>query len=302
MLEDRALPSITTFTIDPTASALSLHARADSLIGHVDMQEQAPGSLTTSYQGTVTADLDLNGRTITFLDDGNDAMAINSGGWRPHRPIPSDYGGQAQFSGITALMSVRNVVVAATSTPLDFGADGSFASNQTFTVASGDAAFKFTFFGRNGHGGFSMAGQTGNNGAPAGNLQVTDTQYLLTMPVDFVSVQVLSLGGFEITITTELYGTISAAAPLSSTAGGRAGLAVAAGVPAATTMGASHVVGTGLPGVVETPALITQTGTPTQQVDIGDPGGQTIVLATADRAAPSDLLALEMDAGTFVTI
>jgi hypothetical protein len=74
-LEDRTVLSPVTFTVDPANSQLTLSGD----VGGSQIQEQGPGSLTTSATGSFDTDVDLAGQTITFIDDGPTATAIDSG-------------------------------------------------------------------------------------------------------------------------------------------------------------------------------------------------------------------------------
>ena len=67
VLEDRTLLSPTAFTVDPSQSSLTLSGSLNTPFGMATLMEQGPGSLTTTYGGTITADFDLSANTISFL-------------------------------------------------------------------------------------------------------------------------------------------------------------------------------------------------------------------------------------------
>jgi hypothetical protein len=269
-LEDRTLLTMITFNIDPSNSSLTLSADFDAgFLGRGHLDPQAPNSLTTSYEGTLTTDLDVNGQTIKFLDDGHNAVADDSGNWVPHPRYPANYGGMGSISGAMAEMAFRGIVLSVTSGTLAIDNTGNFPSTQLFTYTSGHDDCKFTFFGRHGHTTFDLTNMNGTNGAAAGNLQVTDTQYELTVPVDFTASKTFNISGFNIAVKLELYGSITATAPLTSVPDNNTStlgsLAVAATAPSNVIMAGSNVT-----SLVQTAAvdwLITTVATGSQKED-----------------------------------
>lgn len=143
-LEDRLVLSPTTFYVDDTQSFLTLSGN----ISGIQVQEQAPGSLTTAYTGAFVADVDFDNGAITFFNGGNDVGAENSGNWRPDEnnndvPAPANYGGMISFLG-TGHAAVRNLNVGASSdalalTSLGDGVSYTFPNDETLTINSGTA-------------------------------------------------------------------------------------------------------------------------------------------------------------------
>jgi hypothetical protein len=194
-LEDRTVPTAYSFALDPTQSALTLSATIMTPLGNGTLQEQAPGSLTTSYEGNITADVDLGGQTITFLQDpnGNDSYADINGNWEPGRggtPGTSDladYGGQGMISIASAKVAVRDITAAMTSDPTALNSDGTFASNQTMVITGGSADYSYhiPIFG-DGGGNFDLTGQSSQQdpSTAAGTLVISGTVYTLVLPVN----------------------------------------------------------------------------------------------------------------------
>src|SRR3954452_2482132 len=85
------------FTIDPLSSSLSL----SGTVAGFALTQQGPGSLTTTYSGSINADFDSS--TIQF-NSAAAAAAIN-GNWQPlpgggSGSAPANYGGQASLGGL----------------------------------------------------------------------------------------------------------------------------------------------------------------------------------------------------------
>lgn len=116
-----------TFTVDPARSSISL---GGAVVGNT-ISEQAPGSLTTQYDGTLAAD--LTDSNITFTGTGT-LNAKDSGTWSPAAngepgSAPASYGAKATSFLANATAAARNVQFTATSSPLPI-ANGSFDSAQ----------------------------------------------------------------------------------------------------------------------------------------------------------------------------
>jgi hypothetical protein len=178
-LEDRTVLSPATFTIDPTQSSLSLIGSYFAYNGtNYPIDEQGTGSLTTTYEGTIHADIDKVGHTINFLNDSVTAItADNSGTWQPavgggSGSAPANYGGTFVFAG-TNLTAIRGLIDGlSTDAPLALGRNGtpgtySFASTQKMVIKVGSLDYNTLFFG---NGTLGLANLSGTNGASAGTL------------------------------------------------------------------------------------------------------------------------------------
>src|SRR5438270_940642 len=109
-IEQRQLMSAVVFQVDPSRSSVSVSGHVSAF----NLQEQAPGSLTTHYAGTIAAD--LQGDSIAF-PGGSAVAAQNNGSWKPG-DAPGDYG--AKFS--TGLLGTEDVAARGMSLGLASGA------------------------------------------------------------------------------------------------------------------------------------------------------------------------------------
>src|SRR5687768_9790957 len=75
-LEPRTLLAAVSFAVDPALSRITISGDAAGL----PVQQQGPGSLSTTYRGTLHADV-----TSSFIHfpGGSSVAADNSGNWRP---------------------------------------------------------------------------------------------------------------------------------------------------------------------------------------------------------------------------
>jgi len=114
------------FTIDPTRSFITLSGSAANL----PLQEQGPGSLTTSFFGNLAADLTGSNVAIT----GGTMKAITNGIWLPGpngqgAAAPANYGAQAtSFLGVFTA-ALRNVAFDVAS-PATTVTNGSFDAGK----------------------------------------------------------------------------------------------------------------------------------------------------------------------------
>ena len=185
-----------TLSLDSGTSSLSLSGDA----GGVSLEEQGPGSLVTSYFGTVTVDVDdpVNPTSIQFLSAA--ATANNSGNWLPNDvlgpgagenqegdagdPAPANYGAFADGSFLgDALAAVRGLVFSIGSGVLPVvGSD--FNSTQTFEVTAGiaDSNVDLTI-GTDTADSDPISGDPTANAAADGSYTVVGNIAVLIMPV-----------------------------------------------------------------------------------------------------------------------
>jgi hypothetical protein len=176
-----------TFAIDATHSALTLSGD----VGGSSITQQGTGSLTTHYSGTLAAVWDRAAGTIQFLAGGTDAVAANSGNWRPmvgggSGSAAANYGGQVSVGFVTAEAAVRELhAVLATGTPLSLTDSGPyhFASSQTLTLTRGFVDYNAGIFGS---GREDISNNSASNGSDTnGTLEdLGGSHYRLTLPVD----------------------------------------------------------------------------------------------------------------------
>ena len=257
-LEDRTLPTVMSFNLDPSSS-LSL-AGSEFLLYppiylHFPITEQAAGSLTTTQEGTIAADVDFGAGTIHFLDDGSGAIAADiSGSWQPGvggvpGTAPANYGGFFQVTGPGYLAIRNNVDGLSTAAPVALTDQGggafSFPSNQRINVDQGDLDYESPPMDF-GSGRASIVGWPGQNNAAAGTLQDNgDGTYSVTVPVNGTITDDFSGGNMlTIQVTGTLTGTT--AGPATAHPGGLAQVAGArSGVGDAVSGASSNLVSAG---------------------------------------------------------
>jgi hypothetical protein len=115
------------FTVDSTQSQITLSGTVEG----ATLTAQGAGSLTTSLNGSIYADLTTS--AIQF-DTSNSIVAENSGTWKPavgggSGSAPANYGGTAMVSIITAEAAIRNAVLSLNSPSLTLSGGG-FDSTQ----------------------------------------------------------------------------------------------------------------------------------------------------------------------------
>jgi hypothetical protein len=188
------------FTIDSLMSSLTLSGSAPG----GSLQQQGPGSLVTTYSGTI--DADYTGSTIQFNSAGADA-AIN-GTWQPlpgggAGSAPADYGAtQPMFSVFGA---GRNIVFNITSGVIVVSAGNFDASQLTISPTTGDLDYRSILGGAS----TDLSGLFGSNAATAGNISIVGGIATLTIPVQIT--ETLSLNSTNDTTIT-LAGNIVATA------------------------------------------------------------------------------------------
>jgi hypothetical protein len=173
-----------TFTIDPAQSSISL---SGTVVG-TTVKEQAPGSLTTSFSGSVTAE--LTDSTITFTTAGL-VIANNNGEWEPKAngavgKEPANYGAAAQIAGAAGTAAARNIQFQLSSASLAL-ADGSFdasaivfqfPTNSPATLAYRTAGFLSL------SGSESLSGVGTNRNTTKATLATNGDIQTLTIPIE----------------------------------------------------------------------------------------------------------------------
>jgi hypothetical protein len=190
VLEDRTVLSPVAFTVDPSQSSMAF---SGTIAGQA-IQEQGPGSLSTTFEGGFLADIDDSpgGNGIVFYNSGNDLFADNSGNWQPRSDgtsgaEPANYGGMVNYLG-TALAALRNLNLGAdtggSGLALNDNGDGSFgfSSVQTLTINTGSFAYSHPIVG---HGSFDLSGFSAQNQASDGKLYDNgDGTFAIVAPVN----------------------------------------------------------------------------------------------------------------------
>lgn len=144
---------------------------------------QTGSSLTTSYTGTIKAD--VTATTITF-PGGSSINAANVGNMQPDEEgLPgsqqANYGFQSNLSPFpNGLAAIREFSLDLTSAAINF-AGTSIPSQQMVAVSNGFLDYSAISFGQQ-----DMFGDTGGNGnAAAGSLTLAGSTETLTIPVNF---------------------------------------------------------------------------------------------------------------------
>jgi hypothetical protein len=211
------------FTIDPTRSIISLSGNLEtSALGTLPFAPQGTGSLTTSYTGSVLAD--LTPPNIQF-PGGSMILANTNGTWQPaigggSGSAPADYGGQIkeQFI-ITAYFAGRNFLLDVTS-PQTTLTNGGFNSGllavtfltNTTPVPGTDYNVSFPLDPSENTNGTSPLTGTSTNGPNTAYLTNSGGNLAIFMPVSITNVMTNSSD----VITVILTGTVVATAPASA--------------------------------------------------------------------------------------
>lgn len=211
----RAVPI--SFTFDSSLSSITL----DGSFSGIPLQEQGPGSKTTSYSGTILVDVDnpLAPTTIQLL--GSSAVAAISGQWLPQAgggPAAGDPGvAQDANYGLflnagalgNAWGAVRNLVFDVTSgvEPVVLGL---FASTQTLTITTGQFAVNApALFG--GPSEDDLATDTLTNAATPSSYSVAGPLATLTIPIS-----IIDAGDLTVMYTGQLVATATVPEPASA--------------------------------------------------------------------------------------
>lgn len=182
------------FNLDPQASSLSL----SGVFGAFPILSQdAPSdtSLTTTYSGTVTVDVDdlLSPSTIAFI--GANAIAANSGDWVPEvgggtegvpptTAAPANYGAYVDAGNLAQAWAAFRDVEFTITGGAEALAGGSFASSQSYALTSG--SFDFNVISPvlgNDADNDSVIGDSAANSAANGSLLIEGDLATLTLPV-----------------------------------------------------------------------------------------------------------------------
>jgi len=181
----RALTAPVVFNLDPARSSITL---SGSVLNNA-FKEQGPGSLTTSFSGTIAAD--VTGSTIQFIG-GSAIDAQTNGNWQPQTnggagSAPADYGATAANPVATALAAGRNLLVDVFSGPLPI-TSGTFDSSKLAfgfpTNATSIIDYRVTGLLLNTSGSKALLGLSTNRITTVATLTTTPAGETLTLPVD----------------------------------------------------------------------------------------------------------------------
>jgi hypothetical protein len=154
------------YTLVPSESRIAISGTVLTSSGSAPIQEQGPGSLSTTYSGTIRTDRDAN--SIQFIP-GSLIDANVNGNWQPlangaEGAAPADYGSRINLllGLISSNFAVRDVGADLMSGELTIGSAGSFGLDTTkLDLVIGNIAYRANVLGMTRLGSASIAGQTG---------------------------------------------------------------------------------------------------------------------------------------------
>lgn len=210
-LESRVVPAILDFTLIQAQSSIALSGNLAGL----PFTAQGAGSLSSTYTGTIRADINLATNEIFFYNDGAVIDGTVTGNWQPAPggaagSAPADYGGAVVLAGL--VFAVRDGTAAfSSSAPLTMTGTGmtrSFPSTQTFVLVSGTQDYNA---GALGSGSDSIANLSATNSSSTDGtfVDLGDGSARLTTPL--VAVYTGSVAGNP--ITENLSGTLQGLTP-----------------------------------------------------------------------------------------
>jgi virginiamycin B lyase len=227
-LEDRTVPTTIGFTLNQSASSLSLSGTIVALGLTAPLVEQGAGSMTSHYSGTMLTDVDFSGNTINFVGSAaSDLIANISGTWMPMigggimgnpGSDPAPYASMFTLLGNvnwSALRDIVNTLSTSAALPLSGGGGSfSFPSTQTLNIVSGNLDYNTAQFGvgRTGFNNISGPNMAANNGTLHDN---GDGTFTISCPIDQTSV--ITLAGGAVTLTLHTTGLLTGTgSPVSS--------------------------------------------------------------------------------------
>ncbi len=202
------------FTIDNSRSQVA----ADGIFAGSTFTAQGAGALTTSYSGSINADIDNS--TIQFT--GGSAISAQTGGnWKPgvggsSGSAPAAYGPKATVSIFTVYGAVRNFVLDLTSPVLNVSGGGFDGGGLVFSIASTNATLDYDASITSGS--YALNGYGTNAIATGATLSVNGSTQTLVIPVDTTYYfTLLSANDSHVHLTGQLVataGSVVAAAPI----------------------------------------------------------------------------------------
>lgn len=211
------LAELKTFTIDPARSSL----RISGTFAGFNIEPQAPGSLVTSYEGTIEAE--VTGSDIVFLG-GSVIAALTNGNWQPAAggaagSAPANYGGQVVNLFVNGRAALRNVRFDLTSGVLPLN-DGHYEAQELLFnfIPGGDSVIDYTYsitLGGSGNASQALYGTSPNAVSTNGTLEVRGDETELTIPVDISgALTVVSLNDVQYRFRGQLVAAAAAPAPV----------------------------------------------------------------------------------------
>lgn len=185
-----------TFTLDDTQSSIGLQFASTPYGSFI---EQGPGSLETTYRGTVSVQVDNLVAPATIAFTGSSAIADNSGDWLPEVGGGSDSGdpgnpaagnyGTTLDGGIlfgNSYSAIRDLEFDITSGALSI-TGGSFDSAQDITTAAGTCDYNVPMAVGDNFGTRALSETLPNDAAGNGSYGVAGNLATLRIPVEFTT-------------------------------------------------------------------------------------------------------------------
>jgi hypothetical protein len=209
------------FSIITNQSSIAVSGTVTTSVGTATIQQQGPGSLSTTYGGTIKTDRESS--SIGFLSGSSVAANVN-GSWKPDSTAAdvaaaADYGGKVSFlfGFETANFAGRDFVVGVTSNPIALDSGGHFdLSAATLQFVNGNLAYHDTsgsLIGTN-----SLANNTGSitgTGTLSSTNQSGQTTEKLNIPISATFVLMPNTTTtVNLTLTGQLVATSTFAAGL----------------------------------------------------------------------------------------
>ena len=175
------------FTLDTNQSSLTVSGTVQGAA----IAQQAPGSLTTKYGGTLQAT--QTGNTIQFTDQSL-ITALNSGNWQPLTNgsaglAPANYGASVSLAAgfVRVKAALRLLQIGISSPAIAVNGNGQLALNNLVLSFPSNAtsflAYQETGLA-SGSGSTALTGQSTNNSPTFATLSTTGNLQVLTIPVN----------------------------------------------------------------------------------------------------------------------
>jgi hypothetical protein len=170
----------TEFALDMSRSSLKITSTAATAFGPAQFGPQVGGSDTTSYSGTILANLSAG--EIEF--PGMSSVSANNFVGVPLTPDnPANYGMTATVSGAMVNATVHNLVFDLTSSALVVAPDGTFPANTSAaTITSGSIYYLAP--DPIGTGVITLVGSSGVNQATTASIAVAGNTQTITIPIN----------------------------------------------------------------------------------------------------------------------
>jgi uncharacterized protein (DUF2141 family) len=201
-LEARQLLSAVVFTVNPALSSITVGGTIQTAAGAVSLMPQAAGGLTTSYSGTIDADVEASSIQFTV---GSSVAALNNGTWNPGAAA-GNYGAVVAAPSGSIPLAIRNLVADGTSGALPIATNGSFSSSQALAITGGELDYTLQADASE-----SLVGLTANNTSTNGSYTVSNGVATLVLPFSVTyTTTVLTPSDTQLTLTGKVVATAGA--------------------------------------------------------------------------------------------